>query len=1014
MRAFFCAPGFAGGSNCSLPSRACALPNRSEVPIDKPGSVLLPLALACAVAGPAQADSFELKSLETKDLRLLYAPDQSYLAPYAARTFLNSLKFQRSMFGWEPYDQCIVVLTDLSDYNNGGASASPINGVSVYIAPDSHTMETTPGSERMYMLANHELVHVALMDGWTGQDRRWRRFFGGKPRQTDAHPETILYNYLSVPRLSAPRWYLEGSASFMETWMSGGIGRAQSAYDEMVFRSMVRDKAHFYSPLGLVSAGTAADFQTMTNAYLYGTRFISYLALQESPQKVIDWFRRDEGSRRYYADQFVQVFGKTIEQAWQEWVRWELDFQSANLARIRQYPPTAGRQLAARALGSVSKSFVDSSNQTLVGGFYYPGVLAHVGTLSLANGSLRRLADIKGPMKYRVTSTAFDSASRSFFYTADNLEYRDLMAIDLATGAQRMLLEDARIGDLAFNPADRSLWGLRHDNAYVTLVRIPYPYTEFNQIHTFAYGVVPFELDISADGKYLSSSIGEIDGSQYLRVFRTEDLLSGKLEPLRQFDFGQAIPEGFVFSPDGRYLYGSAYYTGISNIYRYELTTGELAAVSNAETGYFRPIPRPDGSLIVLEHTGQGFVPVAIDPVPLKDLGTVKFLGAEIAARHPVVMTWGVGSPASVDLDAALTSQRAYLPRKEIRHQAGYPVIEGYKDSVALGWHVDLADPMGIESIGITASYSGGSSLPVAERLHLGVDYKTLNWRGQYWHNNASFYDLFGPTKRSLKGDALLLGYRQPLILDEPRRLDLSAELARYTGLRSAPGTQNVVASASSMSSVQARLNYSNTYRSANSVDHESGQRWHAVASAVGAGGEASFGLRGGFDFGRPLGLAHSSVWLYSSAGTRSGPRSSSQANFYFGGFQNNYVDNGDAKRYRGYDSFPGFDIDEISAQGFAKAVLELNLPPVRFESVGTPGFYLSWVRPALFAGVLATDPGDPALRQTARNLGGQLDFQLNVLHRMPMTLSAGYARGYRPSARTSAEWMVSLKILGH
>ena len=31
-----------------------------------------------------------------------------------------------------------------------------------------------------------------------------------------------------------PRWYVEGAAVFMETWMAGGIGRAQSAYDEMV------------------------------------------------------------------------------------------------------------------------------------------------------------------------------------------------------------------------------------------------------------------------------------------------------------------------------------------------------------------------------------------------------------------------------------------------------------------------------------------------------------------------------------------------------------------------------------------------------------------------------------------------------------------------------------------------------------------------------------------------------------------------------------------------------------
>ena len=37
--------------------------------------------------------------------------------------------------------------------------------------------------------------------------------------------------------------------------MGGGLGRAQGGYDEMVFRAMVRDDAHFYDPLGLASRG---------------------------------------------------------------------------------------------------------------------------------------------------------------------------------------------------------------------------------------------------------------------------------------------------------------------------------------------------------------------------------------------------------------------------------------------------------------------------------------------------------------------------------------------------------------------------------------------------------------------------------------------------------------------------------------------------------------------------------------------------------------------------------------
>ena len=249
---------------------------------------------ACIFSGGLNAaGTIELDMLETEDLRLLYFdPFQTYLVPNVTRSFHNSLEFQKYIFNWTPYEETTVLLKDFSDYGNAGAAVSPVNAISVDIAPPSHTLEVIPGSERFFSLMNHELVHVATMDISNTQDRKWRRFFGGKPRETNKHPETMLYSYLATPRFSSPRWYAEGSAVFMETWMSSGIGRVLGAYDEMVFRSMVRDDAHFYSNLGLVSEGTAIDFQVGANAYLYGTRFFSYLAYEYSPEKVIEGVRR--------------------------------------------------------------------------------------------------------------------------------------------------------------------------------------------------------------------------------------------------------------------------------------------------------------------------------------------------------------------------------------------------------------------------------------------------------------------------------------------------------------------------------------------------------------------------------------------------------------------------------------------------------------------------------------------------------------------------------------------------
>jgi hypothetical protein len=61
-------------------------------------------------------------------------------------------------------------------------------------------------------------------------------------------------------------------------------------------------------------------------------------------------------------------------------------------------------------------------------------------------------------------------------------------------------------------------------------------------------------------------------------------------------------------------------------------------------------------------------------------------------------------------------------------------------------------------------------------------------------------------------------------------------------------------------------------------------------------------------------------------------------AAIYFGGFGNNWVDHGEVKRYRDVISFPGLEINEAAGQTFGKAMLEWNLPPVRFAHFGTPG----------------------------------------------------------------------------
>lgn len=975
-----------------------------------PSSAALLTLLLAALGGEASA---QLKSLETDDLRLLYvSPAQAFITPHAGRCFENALGFERKLFDYRPSEKVTVLLTDLSDSGNAAAGAVPRNSLSFELAPLSFAYETMVANERVNFVMNHELVHIIASDKAAGSDRFFRTVFAGKVNPIAEQPESIVYFFLTTPRTAAPRWYQEGIAVFVETWLAGGLGRAQGAYDEMVFRAMVRDGTRFYDPLGLVSEGTKIDFQTETNSYLYGTRFMTWMAYQHGPEALLRWVERSDGSRAHYAAQFRRVFGTPLDSAWRKWIDDERAFQGANLETIRKYPTTPFEDISRQPLGSVSRAYVDAGRNTLYAGLNYPGIVGHVAAISLQDGSVRKLRDVKQPAMYTVTSLAFDPDRGTLFYTNDNYAYRDLLSLDPRTKATRLLLKDARIGDLAFDRSDRSLWGIRAFNGVSTLVRVPFPYRDWTSVHSWPYGEIVYDLDVSPDGRLASLSHGAIDGKQTLLVLATDALLNGDATPVKEVGFETAIPENFVFSPDGKYLYGSSYYTGVSNIFRYELATGALEAVSSTETGFFRPIPLGNDQLIVFRFTGAGFVPARIEAKPLPDVNPITFFGQQLVGKWPELKEWKLGSPAKVPLDGMIRRDGPYRSFATIGLESVYPVVQGYKDAAGFGLRANLSDPLRLNNLALSASYAPDGDLPTSERFHLQSDYRRYDWSASVKYNPADFYDLFGPTKTSRRGYAFGLGYDRTLLWDTPRTISASARAEYWGNLEELPDYQGVAVTTDTLFSAEARIRDSFARHSLGYVDEEKGYVCEAGVRVDVAGGKGYFGGWADLDLGFGLPLRHSSVWLRSSAGLSPGDVSEPYSNFYFGGFRNNWVDHRDEKRYREAYAFPGVGINEISGRNYARSMIEWNLPPVRFRRVGTPSFYATWLRPAVFATVLGTNLDDSARRRTLGNVGGQIDLRFTLLSKLDMTLSAGYAWAFEDGFKPRDEVMVSLKVL--
>jgi len=978
--------------------------------------------LVCATLWVVAAQA-QLKYTDTSELRIVYHdPAVSFLVPSATHSFLDALEAQTKLFGYRPDGKVNLLLQDFSDVSNATAVATPWNRIFFEVSQPDEPYDSMSSAEYFPSVAAHETTHLVVNDSANAADLYFRRLFRGKVDVDAQHPESLLYYYLTTPRSTAPRWYQEGSAVFMETWRMGGTGRAQGGYDEMVFRSMVSEAIPFYDPLSLVSKGTEVDFRSGANAYLYGTRFMNYMALTYSPEQLLSWWHRAEGTKRYYADDFQRAFGLPLNQAWSNWVRFEQDFQQRNLVSVQAHRLTSYQDVTKQLLGSVSRIFLSADGNQFYAAVQYPGQVSHLVSIARKDGLVKSLHDIRGPGGLRVSSLAYDAARETLFFTTNNNTYRNIEALDLRSGKVRMLYKAARIGDLAFNATDRSLWGLRHNRGMVMLVRMPYPYTDFKVTSVFQFAEQVVDLDISADGQWLALSVTQ-RGSKptsapltEVRVISTEAAAVGDMSPAHRFQLDGAAVEDFVFSPDGQYLFGSSYYTGVSNIYRYELKTEELEAVSNTAVGFFKPLPLSNDRLLVQRFSGLGFVPTLIAATPTDDLSAITLLGHQVAARHPVVNTWGLPSPSAASAyDARITARGDYSPLRQLRLNSIIPGIAGYKGAKAFGLSAVFTDPVGLDALKADLSYSSGGTLPARQRLHASVDLHAGDWVvGGKW-NGADFYDLFGPTKRALEGYSVYANYDRPLVFDPPQTLDFVAKFAFYGGLNSLPGFQNVLSPSRNLSLISAGFVSVDTLLSPGAVDAEAGHTWSLMAHTYGVAGALIPSLTARYDVGFALPLDHSSVWLRSGVSVSEGSVRNPLANVYLGGFGNNYVDNaanGGAQRYRDLLSMPGFGLDSLTGKTLAKAQLEWSAPPIRFDAMGSPGFYLSWLRPEIFASFLETDLQNQRLRSSAENVGVQLDFQLQVMHRLPMMFSMGFARGFGGAGRGKDEFMLSFQVL--
>ncbi len=974
--------------------------------------ISITLAFLCLFVSSLHAQQkLFLKKYETKNVKLVFLDrSTSYLVPHTVRSFENALQFHKDFWVYKPTGKTNILFNDFSDAGNGGTMVIPWNFLNIGVSPFDYTYSVVPSNERLQWLMSHELAHQVMCDKTSRVDRIFQKLFGGKVVADNRDPLSLAYSYFTTPRWYSPRWYHEGIAVFMETWMSGGVGRVMGGYDEMVFRSMVMDSAYFYKVIGLETEGTTIDFQVGVNSYLYGTRFVSYLAYTYGMDKLKQFYGRSDSSRRFYANQFKHVYGIPIQKEWDKWVASEREFQQKNLSEIRKFPLNAKRNITEKPLGSVSRTYYSKKDDKIYMAVNYPGKLAHIASVDLKTGKMEKISRVASPALYYVTGLAYDDSSQTLFATTHNSDWRGLISTNIKTGKTKKLIKYSRAGGLVFNAKDHAIYAIQNMSGRSTLVRIVPPYKNYQDLYTLPFGKDLSDIDVSPDGNSLSGTLSDVQGKQKLVIFQISDLLAGITTYREIYEFEDNAAANFVFSPDQKYLYGTSYYTGASNVFRISLETKKPEILTNAETGFFRPLLVSKDSMIVLNYSEKGMIPVMMKTDTMANVPAIEFLGQKIFKKYPFVESWTLKPPSKINLDSIGFSEKQYRILGETRLASAYPIIQGYKEYVAVGYRFNFQDPMGLNSLSLKVSVSPQDGLPSKQIPHLALEYNFWSWTFAANYNYADFYDLFGPTKFSRAGYAFSAKYYKSISRFSPEKTDFFVKLAAYGDLETLPSYQNVASDYKSI--YEGTLNFHKSYlrKSLGAVEPEQGYNWNVYSYNIFAKNIFYPQLINNFDLGFLLPLRNSSLWFRTSLGQSFGDSDKSNSYFYFGGFGNNFVDYRSIQQYREMSSFPGVEIDEFAALNYGKLTTEINFKPIRFRKFGLLGFYSTYARFSVFGMGLFANLANDLPQQNYYNSGIQLDLELVLFSLLKSTLSLGYSRAYTPGLPAD-QYMISLKL---
>jgi hypothetical protein len=482
---------------------------------------------------------------------------ESYARRAAARAEVAHARLARA-YGSTPAGKIRLVIVDRGDMFNGAATPVPTNRIFAFAhTPVEGDLIFT--DDPLELLVTHELAHVFHLDearrGW----RVLRSVFGR--------------NELSFPHLFDGSYLIEGLATFYESRLTDG-GRVRGAEFPEVLRAALLET----NGPKLDEAESDPSAWPIDRHYVLGSLFLDHLADRYGVDTPGSWMAKRAGSFGSIVSRGAaagELFGgKSLSQAWNDWIAAERDEALRLRDRLETGPPGLAE----------TRRLCDVAHDTS-----FPRVSPDGSTIAfLSTDEGRRplglyVADLQACTPRRIarvnSAHAFSwtpdgrSIVLSQFVLVDNVRvFADLFRIEIASGAVTRLTRSARLTSPDVHPSGRTIVAVQYEHDRSRLVTVDLDSTTVTPVTEFSPDTAWGPARWSPDGTQLAA-VRFTRGAAYDLVLLAAD--GRVLAELTNDRALESIPEWDARPPAGvRRLFFTSDRTGLRELYGLELQGG--------------------------------------------------------------------------------------------------------------------------------------------------------------------------------------------------------------------------------------------------------------------------------------------------------------------------------------------------------------------------------------------------------------------------------------------------------